>query len=99
MFKCIVPARDLGHSHVRFQLRGVRTSSCQANHFAPPLATASKYHDECGSHCSPQRQSLSAPVSRYGTRKSMSLSSLNPLVMPFEIPPGALVKAHESKYM
>src|SRR5579872_1474890 len=66
---------------------------------SPPLAIASKYHDACGSHCSPQRQSLSAPVSRYGRRKSISFSSLNPLVMPFEIPPGAFVNAHESKYM
>jgi len=27
---------------------------------------ASKYHDECGNHCSCQRQSLSAPVCLYG---------------------------------
>ena len=43
-----------------------------------PAATASRYHVACGSHCSPQRQSWSAPVDGVGRLKSIPCGSVKP---------------------
>ena len=62
-----------------------------------PAATASRYQLAWGSHCSPQRQSLSAPVTVWGRLKSMPWGSENPPVTPLTIPPGAFVYSGEPK--
>src|SRR6476659_1191173 len=61
-----------------------------------PADAASRYHVACGSHCSPQRQSLSAPVTVWGRLNAMP-SPLRPAVMPLTMPPGALLYSVDPK--
>src|ERR1035441_2185524 len=62
-----------------------------------PAAVANKYHAACGNHCSAQRQSESWWVISYGTLRSIPSSSWYPEVMPFEMPPGALLYSQLAK--
>src|SRR5580658_3924512 len=52
------------------------------------IEISDKFHAECGSHCSLQRQSSSLPVTAKSAVKSISSGSPHSPVMPLHLPPG-----------
>src|SRR4051794_19205405 len=95
----VLPGVGFDHLSLTYQARSPLLPKWIASSLAlahsDPIATAYRYHAAWGSHCSPQRQSSSLPVTAKPRSKSMSSASFKPPVMPLMMPPGALVYSYD----